>query len=132
MTSFESATVAIPNSAEKIFTFLSNFNNFGTLMPEQVSNWTSTEETCSFTINGLATIGMKIAEKVPHTLLRITSDGKVPFEFTLNVVLQSVSPASCTGKLVFEAELNPFIKKMVEKPLTNFVNMLAEKLQEIK
>lgn len=99
-------------------------------MPSQVTNWTSTESECSFTINGMATIGMKIIEKSPHSLIKITSNGKVPFNFNLNVKIDDASE-KCNAQLIFEAELNPMLKMMVEKPLTNFFNILAKKLQEM-
>ena len=34
--------------------------------------------------------------------------------------------------IYFEAELNPMMKMMVAKPLGNFLNLLSEKLKEIK
>jgi len=131
MTRIESEKQEIANSAEKLFTYLSNFNNFKSLMPPQVTNWTSTEDECSFVINGMATIGMRIVEKAPHSKIRINSNGKVPFDFTLNVILNESSPNKTIGQLVFEAELNPMLKMMVEKPLTNFFNMLASKMKDI-
>ncbi|MFN8166643.1 MAG: hypothetical protein U0X76_10890 [Bacteroidia bacterium] len=63
MTRIESETATINKSAEEVYKFLSNFNNFGKLMPEQVTNWESTEDECSFTISGMASLGMKIIEK---------------------------------------------------------------------
>jgi hypothetical protein len=131
MTIIESNKVEIKNSIEHVFNYLSNFNNFKHLMPPQVSNWTSSESECSFTINGMATIGMKILEKTPSTHIKIGSYGKVPFDFILHTNLTSVSPDTTSGQLVFEAELNPMIKMMVEKPLTNFFNLLVEKMKEI-
>ena len=56
MTRIESETATVQKSAEHIFNFLSNFNNFEKLMPEQVTNWQSTEEECSFTISGMASL----------------------------------------------------------------------------
>ncbi|MBL7891053.1 MAG: hypothetical protein JNL63_00375 [Bacteroidia bacterium] len=132
MTKIESTKVEIENSVENVFIFLSDFNNFQKLMPSQVTNWTSTETECTFTINGMATIGMKILAKTPHSHIKITSHGKVPFEFILHTHLSSLGSDRSSGQLVFEAELNPMIKMMVEKPLTNFFNLLAERMKEIK
>lgn len=132
MTKIESDKVEINQSAEKVFSFLSNFNNFQKLMPEQVTNWSSTEDECTFTINGMATIGMKIIEKTPHSLIKITSNGKVPFNFFLYAHSTPNGDGKCTGQLVFEAELNPMLKMMVEKPLGNFFNMLAQKMKDIQ
>ena len=132
LTKIESDKVEINNSAENIFNYLSDFNNFEKLMPSQVTNWTSTSEECSFTINGMATIGMKIIEKTPFTKITITSNGKVPFEFKLFVLIVETDTSNCVGQLLFESEMNMMIKMMVEKPLGNFFNMLAQKMKDIK
>ena len=132
MTKLESDKVEINNSASTIFIYLSDFNNFEKLMPSQVTNWSSTSEECTFTINGMATIGMKIIEKTPFTKITITSHGKVPFEFKLFVLLTEKDATNCIGQLTFESDMNPMIKMMVEKPLVNFFNMLAQKMKEIK
>ena len=100
-------------------------------MPEQVTNWHSTEEECSFTISGMASIGMKIVEKTPNTLLKIVSQGKTPFSFTLNIHIAETSSDKCTGHLICEADLNPMMAMMAEKPLRKFFNVLAEKMKGI-
>ena len=128
----ESEIVEIENSAENIFTYLSDFKNFEKLMPPQVTNWTATTDECSFTINGMATIGMKIVEKFLPVKISITSHGKVPFEFKLYVLITVIDPSKCKGQLTFESDMNPMIKMMVEKPLGNFFNMLAKKMKDIK
>ena len=132
MTKIESEIVDIDNTAQHIFNYLSDFNNFEKLMPPQVTDWTSTSEECSFTINGMATIGMKIIEKTPFTKITISSNGKVPFEFKLFTLITEKDAAHCTGQLVFESDLNMMMKMMVEKPLGNFFNLLAQKMKDIK
>ena len=79
----------------------------------------------------MATIGMKIIEKVPHSLIKITSNGKVPFNFTLNVELGMIDLNKCNARLVFESDINPMMRMMVEKPLQNFFNMLVRKLKDL-
>ncbi len=132
MTKIESNKIEINHSAEYIFNFLTDFNNFEKLMPPQVTEWTSTKEEGSFNVNGLATIGLKIIEKTPFTKITLTSHGKVPFEFKLYVLLTEKDANNCLGQLLFEAELNMMMKMMAVKPLTNFFNMLAEKMKDIK
>ncbi len=127
----ESDKSEINKPASEIFSFLSDFNNFQKLMPPQVTNWKSTADECSFTISGMASIGMKIVEKIPNTLIKIISNGKVPFEFTLNIPLIENSPTQTTGQLIFESDLNPMMAMMVEKPLRNFFNLLAGKMKEV-
>ncbi|HTF06228.1 MAG TPA: SRPBCC family protein [Bacteroidia bacterium] len=133
MTHIATDKVNIPQTAEKAFTFLSDFNNFKSLMPPQVTNWQSTEDTCSFTINNMATVGMKIVSKEPFSKIHIKSDGgKVPFEFTLDVLITPDGDAASIGQLVFDADIPIFLRPMVEGPLGNFFNLLAKKMAEIK
>lgn len=128
----ESDKVEVSQSSEKLFNYLTNFNNFQSLMPPQVTNWQSTENDCSFTISGMASVGMKIVDKTPHTLVRISSNGKVPFNFTLDIKLDDKGAEGSIGQLIFESDINPMMKMMVEKPLTNFFNALAHKMKDIK
>jgi carbon monoxide dehydrogenase subunit G len=132
MTRIESKVVDINNSSKNIFDFLSDFKNYEKLMPEQVTNWTATNDECNFTISGMATIGMKIVEKNPHNHVGITSHGKVPFKFTLDANIEETGAKSCKGQLVMNADLNMMMKMMAEKPLRNFLDMLAEKMKDIK
>lgn len=131
MTRIESDRTPVDKSPEEIFSFLGNFNNFEKLMPEQVTNWTSTEEECSFTISGMATLGMKIVEKKPVSLIRVVKNGSAPFDFNLECHIAGSGEGKSEVQLVFNADLNPMLKMMAVKPLTNFLNMLTQRLAAI-
>jgi carbon monoxide dehydrogenase subunit G len=117
----------IQATPEQVFTFLSDMNNLQKLMPEQVINWTSDAEACQFTIKGMADLGLKIVERNAHTSIKMSSHGKVPFPFTLNVEIRPLEGNS-EAQLQFDGEVNAFLRMMVEKPLGNFFNMLLEGL----
>ena len=128
MTRIESDITPVTKSPEEIYNFLSNFNNFEKLMPEQVTNWQSTEEECSFTIAGMASLGMKITDKTPYSLFKVARNGKAPFDFGLDCIIKESTPGQSTVQLAFDADLNPMMKMMAVKPLTNFLNLLVGKL----
>jgi carbon monoxide dehydrogenase subunit G len=126
----ESIKVDLKKSRDEIFSFISDFKNFEHLIPkDKVSSWSATEDTCSFNINGMADIGMKIESTNPPSQVNIISHGKNPFNFKLTVFIEEKLNNESSAYMVFDAEVNPFLKMMVEKPLTNFFNMLAEKLK---
>ncbi len=114
-------------SAEQVFTFLSDLNNLQKLMPDRVENWQSDADQCTFMIKGMAEIGMKIEERHASHTLKLSSQGKVPFTFKLDILIRP-SEAGCETCIVFNGEVNMFMKMMVETPLTNFFKMLLEKL----
>jgi len=126
---FESEKLEINNSQENIYNFLSNFNNFGKLMPEQVVNWRSTEVECSFTIKGMTDLNLKIKEKLPHTKVIMTSAGKAPFEFELVCDIEKLSENKSYSKLSFKSDMNPMLSMLASKPLQNFVNILNQQLK---
>ena len=133
MTKIESNIAEIANSQENVFKFLADFNNFGKMMPPQVAEWRSTADECSFVISGMAKIGMKIVERKPHDEIHIVSAGeKIPLKFDLFIRVVATGENTCKGQLVFESDMNPMIKMMVEKPLTNFFNLLASKMKDIR
>jgi hypothetical protein len=132
MSKIESEIVPIAKSQEHIYNFLSDFNNFEKLMPPQVTEWESTADSCSFNLNNMAKVGMKIISRTPSNLIQIESDGgKLPFAFTLDAHVVKVSDNSCTGQLIFEADIPIFLRPMVEKPLGHFFNLLAKKMADI-
>ena len=131
MTRIESDKTAIKKTPKQIFEFLSDFNNFQKLMPEQVTNWESTEDTCSFTIAGMATLGMKISEKKPNDYIKVIRNGNAPFDFTLECLMNEKDTSDSEVQLAFNADLNPVLKMMAVKPLTNFLNLLVQKLKDL-
>ena len=98
-------------------------------MPEQVTNWKSTSDECSFTIAGMASLGMKIIEKTPNSLIKAGKHGSAPFDFTLSCTIAD-NGATSEVQLIFDADLNPMLKMMAERPLTNFLNLLVNKLKD--
>ena len=130
MTRIESDKTTIDKSAKEVYDFLSDFNNFQKLMPEQVVDWKSTIDECTFTIKGMATLGMKIVEKTPNSLIRVEKNGSAPFDFTLICMIEDLQNR-CEVQLAFDADLNPMMKMMASKPLTNFLNILVSKLKQL-
>lgn len=129
MTRIESKQVEVNKSAEEIFNFISNFNNLKQLMPRSVEDLKTTEDSCSFSVKGMPSIRLKRGENTPHSLVSMMADGG-QIAFSLNCALESAGE-NCKAQLFFEADLNMMMKVMIEKPLANFLNVLAERLKEL-
>jgi len=130
MTNIESNKAIINRSDFEIFNFLSDFTHFSNLMPEQITNWQATTDTCSFTIQAMASISMKIDERIPYSEIRIKSDTSSPIEFTMHCLLNKISDNATQVNINFIADLPPMIKMMATKPLKNFVDLLVVRLKE--
>ena len=77
-------------------------------------------------------LGLKIADTQKHSRIDMVSYGKVPFPFKMNVLIESPDANSSDVHIEFEGDINPFMKMMVEKPLTNFFNMLVDRLSQLE
>lgn len=129
MTQFESDIKVAPHNQEKIFSFISNFNNFKDLFPQdKIKDWESTEETCRFKVDGIGEAGLKIIEKEPFKTVKFSTDGKVPFNFFLWVQLKEIADNDTRIKLTLKADLNPMMKMVVSKPIKKFLNMLGDSI----
>lgn len=65
----------------------------------------------------------------PKTIKFETEQSPIPFSFW--VQLLPVTEASCKMRLTIKAEINPFIKGMVQKPLQEGIEKIADALQMI-
>ncbi len=131
MTTIESKHVEIRKGATELYVFLQDMNNFQQLLPkDKISEWKSDGRSCSFKVQGAATIGLELAggEAPGHLMLKATE--RSPFPFTLDVFLKE-NGGTTTAWQEFKGEINPFIKMMVEKPLKNLFDHIADRMAAI-
>ena len=98
----KSDIVSVSQPKEKVFDFLKDYNNYQKLMPEQVVKWESDERSGRFTIKDMTELGMRIEDAKPGEYVLLHSDGKVPFEFTLKVVLENKGENLTDVYIVFD------------------------------
>ncbi len=133
MSKIESKTGKLNLSDEKIFKFLSDFNNFQSLIPaDKVKNWESTAESCSFTIDGIGDAGMRIIEKTPFSLIKVTSEGKTPISFLFWIQLKKIDDINTAVRLIIEPQVNPIMMTMVKGPLQSLVDMLVDQVEKLR
>ena len=117
--------------AQKVFEFLSNAKNMENLLPtDKISDFQSDENGCSFKAQGGIVIPLIYVSKEANTKIVMESGEKAPFKYTLSIILKETGPETCEGHLEFEANINMFMKMMVEKPLTNLFVVMTKNLQK--
>lgn len=113
------------SETNKLFDFMGDFHNFKHLLPDdKIENFECTSEQCSFGIKGLVPLTIKIKDKTPKSKITFETSGLAKFVFTLHIHLL---PEQQTN-VQLEGDMNPFIKVMAEKPLSDLVNTMASKL----
>ena len=123
-----SETHSLQSSADNVFDFMGDFNNFKHLLPEdKITNFECTSEQCSFGIKGLMPLTIKIKERLPKSQITFETTGVAKFVFTLHIHLLENQKTN----IELEGDMNPFIKAMAEKPLRELVNTMAAKLAAV-
>ncbi len=131
MTRIDSKEVEIAKPAQELYDFVKDMNNFQQLLPqERISEWKSDGTSCSFKVQGAATIGLQLEGGTPPNLLKLKATERSPFPFTLDVHLNEDGGVTKVSQ-VFEADLNPFTKMMVEKPLKALFDHIADRMKAI-
>lgn len=129
MTEFESKIVSIQRTPQDIFKVISDFRLFTPFIPQdKLEGWEAEEDCCHFNVKGIGQTGLKIVEKDPFKTVKITGDGKLPFEFFLWIQLKEAAPYDTRMKLTLKADLNIMLKMMLKKQLEEGINMLAEQI----
>jgi hypothetical protein len=112
-------------SVEDVFTFLSNTENIGYLLPkDEVKDFRGDATSCSFKVQGGITISLLQDQLEPNSLINMKSGEKSPFPFSLKIYMKG-EHGKTEGFIDFDGDVNPFIKMMVKKPLSNLFNHMT-------
>ncbi|MES2799391.1 MAG: hypothetical protein V4638_05195 [Bacteroidota bacterium] len=126
----ESTKVIVNASPEVVMHFLSDARNIEYLLPTgKISDFKATEEECSFKVQGGVIISLIEDGKTEFTELYLKSGKGTPFPFRLTIALKDIDKLT-EGQILFDGEVNMFLKMMVEKPLTALFNYMSEKLKD--
>jgi hypothetical protein len=126
MAIFTSEKREINSTPEKLFNFLGELENLGLIMPQQVEEWQSDGEECSFYVKNLGHLGLKKgkADFTQRMVFSATEHSKVKFD--LIFILEKAE--TYLAGFEIDAAINPMLEMMARRPLTNFVNILTENL----
>ena len=128
MAIFKSPEIIVNKSAEELFKKIEDLNNLKDIMPAEIKDFKSTKSTCSFKIKGMPEVALDISQKIEFSQISLTAtESQVPF--TLDCFITEKGN-ECQARLEINAELNMMMRMMVEKPLTQFLNILASKMQK--
>ncbi len=127
----ESKVGKIEYSDETVYTFLSDFNNFKALVPaDKIKNWSSSEDHCHFSVAGMGETGLRIIERVPNKLIKVTTEKGSTMSFLMWIQLKKVDENDTRVKITVKADLNPLLSMAVKGPLKTFADSLIDKMEE--
>lgn len=128
MTDFVSEVKTIPYNADRIFRMLSDLTNLervkDRIPQDKVKDFEFDADSCSLSVDPVGKITFQIVEREPDKTIKfVTTNSPVPL--TLWIQLKQVAEEDTKMKMTVRADLNPFIKGMVSKPLQEAVDKLS-------
>ena len=148
MSTFESSIRQIPYPQQNVYDKLSDLSNLQTLkeryelmkdnMPEEarkqaeaIKDLQFDQDSLTVNVPPVGTIRLKVVDREEPKCIKFeTEQSPVPFNFWIQLL--PVTTTSCKMKLTIKADLNPFIKQMVKKPLSEGIEKIADVLQMIQ
>ena len=126
----ESTKVTVGKSSREVFDFLTDLQNFEQLMPEGTQKFEVDGDSFLFALKGMPEIRLVMKEKTAFSSIVLgAASSKLPF--TLSANIHNITENDSEVQLFFNGDFNPMMAMMVKKPLTKFIETLAENLSNI-
>jgi hypothetical protein len=131
MTEFVSDVKIIPHSDADVYQVLSDLSKLelvkNRLPEDKIKDFTFDTDSVSFRIDPVGNIKFVVIEREANKLVKLRSEA-MPFDVALWVQLVPKDEKETAMRLTVRAELNPFIKGMVEKPMKEAVEKISSTL----
>ncbi|PRX45786.1 SRPBCC family protein [Salegentibacter salegens] len=127
----ESPKVTADKSQQEMFNFLTKVENYEQLMPESKEVFeVRDEKTFVFGLKGMPVIKLEILETIEPELVVLGSTSE-KFDFKLKAHISALNENQSEVQMEFNGEFNAMMAMMVKKPLTKFINTLAENIGKL-
>ena len=135
MTKFESSVKHIPYPQENVYRNISDLNNLERVRDrvpqDKVNSFSFDRDTVTVDVSPVGAITLRIVERDEPKCVKFETE-QSPMPFTLWIQVLPVDEQNSKMKVTVKAELNPFIKGMVEKPLQEAVEKIADALAQVQ
>jgi len=134
MTEFISDIKTVPSSNHVVYETLADLNNLEKLKnripSDKIEDFTFDSNSCSFSVSPVGKVRFSIVEREPLKTIKLAAD-QSPVAVTMWIQLKETGEQETKMKLTIKADLNPFIKPMISKPLQDGINQIADMLANI-
>jgi hypothetical protein len=129
MKQYSSNLILLQASAEDVFHYLSDFRNFGRVLPSEINNWQADADSCSFDAPMLGSVSFTYAEKIPVSLIRIVPGAELPVKLA---ILCKLDEEHNQAMVVVEADLPMMQEMFLGRILQNMADLMAKRLESIR
>ena len=134
MNQFESNVMAIPYSQQRVYDMLSDLSHLervkDRIPQDKVKELKFDQDSVSINVSPVGDIAFKIIEREEPKCIKLEATTS-PIPLTIWIQMLPTADEASKMKLTLRTELNPFIKGMVQKPLQEGIEKIAEMLASI-
>lgn len=131
MAEFTSEIKTIPYADKEVFTVLSDLTNLelakDRIPQDKIKEFTFDKDSCTISVDPVGKIRFVVTQRQPNSLIKFEAE-QLPFGVAMWIRLESISENETKLFLEVDADLNPFVKPMVSKPLQQGIDKIAEVL----
>lgn len=128
--SLKSRTVSLSKTPAEVYDHFVALENYEKIMPESIEKFELDGSSFLFVLKGMPEIRLVLKEKTPSTQIVLgAASSKLDFALTLSI--EETPSHNAEVNLLFEGEFTPMMNLMVKKPLTNFINTLADQMEAL-
>jgi hypothetical protein len=134
MAEYTSDVKTISSSDENVYAVLSDLRKLDLIKDkipqDQFKDFSYDQDSCTVNVSPIGNIRFVIVDREPNSTVKFEAE-KLPFKLNLWIQLKQIAENDTKMKLTVKADLNPFLKPMVSKPLQEGLNKMAEALSNI-
>ena len=134
-TRFESSVKQIPYPQQAVYDMLSNLENISKVMDripaDKIKEISFDRDHVSMSVDPVGAIKLAVCEREEPKCIKFQTE-KSPVPFYVWIQMLPVTDTTSKMRITAEADLNPFIKTLVQKPLQDGVEQIADGLAQIQ
>lgn len=134
MTEFVSDIKKIPYTDADVFNVLSDLNNLelakDRIPQDKIKDFSFDTDSCTVNVDPVGKIRFVVLEREPNKTIKFQAE-QLPFGVTMWIQLKDSEVNETNMKLTLKADLSPFLKPMIGKPLQEGLDKVAEVLASL-
>ena len=130
---YESRTGSLSCTTGEVFDFVTDLRNFEQFIPPNtINNWQSEKDNCSFGVSMIGTVSVRITKSEPYDKVIFSGDALKKNDFSLILNIYNNLAGTADVNVLLEAELNPMLKIVANKPIVQFLEMLIREMESFR
>lgn len=134
MTEFVSDVKTISHSDAEVFRVLSDMSKLelvkDKIPQDKIKEFTFDADSVSFKVDPIGTVKFLVVEREPNKLVKFKSEN-LPFDVFLWIQLVSKEAGETKMRMTVKADINPFMKGMVSKPMKEAVAKISDVVADL-